>query len=261
MFDYQGTFTRAQWNVLRAFVLKEKTDVAYRLIHLTQMQTRLESLRDKLMLADNALGGTSLAGNAGDTSIVTSEGTTAANALIGQLPNPTNYGTQVPTVCGGDRPWQDTPLVFNKLVISDQGVDDSSNGIVVEDLKAWIYEQIKRRKEYMEYKLKKVNDAIEQIEYEKQLLTAVQIPRTSDYLDSRIRTIEGRFMNPNYKNSSLFETAEDFRTFPKLPSTVSSAEIGAPVKSQSIIDQEASAAVTKNNANTPSTKGYGFSGG
>ncbi len=261
MFDYQGTFTRAQWAVLRDFVLAEKADITYRLLHLTQVQTRLKSLRDKLMLADNALGGTSLTGNAGDASILTSDGTTSANALIAQLPNPTNYGTNVPTVVGGDRPWQDTPISFIKLVTSDQGVDDGTNGIIVEDLKGWIYEQIKRRKEYMEYKLKKVNDATEQIEYEKQLLIAVQVPRTSDYIQSKISTIEGRFVNTNYKNSSLFEKAEDFRTFPKLPPTSSAPETGAPSKSQSVIDQEAAASVTKNNANTPTTKGYGFEGG
>jgi len=263
MFDYLGTFTRSQWNVLKSFIIAEKLDISYRLTHLTALQTRLKSLREKLMLADNALGGTSLTGNAGDSSTVVSEGTTAAQALIKQLPNQSRYGASIPTVVGGDRPWQDEPISFNKLVISDQGIDDLSNGILVEDLKHWIYEQIKRRKEYIEYKLKKVNDAIEQIEYEKQLLTAIQVTTTSAYLESRIRTIEGRFMNPNYQNSSLFETAESFRTFPKLPAVASQTEIGLATKSQSVIDQETTSSVLKYNANVrkPSTKGYGRSGG
>jgi hypothetical protein len=250
MFDYLGHFTRAQWNVLMTFVRAERTDITFRILHLDAETTRLKTLRKKLMTCENALGGTSLAGNAGDpgsagTSRITSAGTTDAltlKTLLGVV------STNTPNVVGGDKPWMDTAYIPNKLIISDGGVDDLTNAIEIQDLKIWISAQIKRRREQLEYKLKKINDRIELIAKEKELLNEVLVPaKGSDYLESRALTVEGRFTDPLFKDESLFETSNDFRLWPQVPDqSIMSTVAGEPKIEQSLAEQQVAAKVSTN---------------
>ena len=252
MFDYLGHFTQAQWNVLILFVRAERIDITFRILHLDAETTRLKTLRGKLMTCENALGGTSLAGNAGDpgssgTSRITSEGTAQALALKTQL---AVTSTNTPNVVGGDKPWMDTAYAPNKLIISDQGTDDLVNAIGIQDLKIWILEQIKRRREQLEYKLKKINDRIELIAKEKELLNDVLVPaQGSDYIESRAVTILGRFTDPVFKDMSLFVTSNDFRLWPKVPDqAVTKGVAGEPKVAQALLEQNVAASTTANTA-------------
>lgn len=277
MFDYQGIFTRAQWTVLQSFITDQKTDIVFRKNHLTKEKDRLKKLRKKLFKADTALGGTSLLGNAGDqgsagTNRIISEGTVDAQAVIAELRplNPTRFppppAGNTPTVMGGDKPWKDDPIDPQKLIISNSGGNDASNAIIVEDLKLWVLKQIKRRRERFEYKLKKICDLIEQIESEIDLLDSVLVAKPtdkySDYILGRTRVIEGRFGSFVFKNKTLFETAEDTRTFPVISDTFADADtIGEPSKPQSVISAEVDAETTAKSAPKKKPQGFGFSGG
>jgi len=265
MFDYLGHFTRAQWNVLMTFVRAERLDISYRILHLDAETTRLKTLRGKLMTCENALGGTSLAGNAGDpgsagTARITSEGTAQALALKTQLAVTSTY---TPNVVGGDKPWMDTAYTFNKLIISDHGVDDLVNAIELQDLKVWILGQIKRRREQLEYKLKKINDRIELIAKEKELLNDVLTPaQGSDYVEGRAVTIEGRFTDPIFKDTSLFVTSNDFRLWPTVPDqSITSGVAGEPKAAQNLLEQQTAGSVSSETAKSSkfsNLNGVGF---
>ena len=272
MFNYQGVFTRSQWNVVKGEAIWQKGDITLRKLHLQQEITRLKTLRKKLFKADNALSGTSLKGSEGDGLIantIVSEGTTDAQAVIAELTplNPPNtFGTYIPTVCGGDKPWLDDPVYPKKLVSSYGGANDADNTLIIEDLKFWMLQQIKRQYEKTEFKLKKICDLIEQLQKEITLLDSILVSLPTDqynpYIEGRVQAIESRFTNFVYKDKTLFETAIYTRVFPSVSDTsTNTGDVGEPKVS---IDQDTAKINSEVQAETtakPTTKGYGFPGG
>ena len=271
MFNYQGIFTRAQWNVLRGEALWQKPDISLRKLHLQQEITRLKTLRKKLFKADNALSGTSLKGSEGDgieANTLISQGTTDAQAVIAELSplNPGVFGTYTPTVCGGDKPWLDDPVYPKKLVVGYAGANDADNTLIIEDFKLWMLQQIKQQYEKTEFKLKKICDLIEQLEKEIILLDSILVSLPTDaynpYIEGRIQAIESRFTNFVYKDKTLFETAVYTRVFPYVSDTSSNTgDVGEPKVS---IDQDTEKINTEVQTETsakPTPKGFGVSGG
>lgn len=272
MFNYQGIFTRAQWNVVRGEAIWQKPDISLRKLHLQQELTRLKTLRKKLFKADNALSGTSLKGSEGDgtgASTIISQGTTDAQAVIAELSplNPAGtFGTYTPTVCGGDKPWLDNPVYPAKLMISYAGVNDADNTLIIEDLKVWMLQQIKRQYENTEFKLKKICDLIEQVEDEIALLDSILVSRPTEqynpYIEGRVQAIESRFTNFVYKDKTMFETAIYTRTFPVVSDTAANTgDVGEPKVSISQDTANINTEVETETSAKPTTKGFGYPGG
>ena len=270
MFDYQGIFTLDQWNVLKTFVVNEKADILFRKTHLTAEKDRLRELRKNFFKADTAIDGTSLIGNAGDTGSagtnrIISKGTVDAEAVKAELQplDPPRYAANyTPTVMGGDKPWKDDPVTPDKLIISNSGANDASTAIITEDLKVWVLKQIKRRRERFEYKLKKINDKIEQIENEITQLDSVLVSTPEDlfnpYVEGRVNAVQGRFNSFIYKNKSLFLTAADTRLYPIVSDTFSdTGTTGEPSKSQSVISAETDAKTRSEVGPPKATQGFG----
>ena len=214
MFDFLGTFERRQWedptDGLHAFVLAAVRDANARLNYLQLEIGRAEKYVAKLVAADDALGGTSKRGNT--ASLYPSDAvekrelsdpkrqvpllkflaTTRAKPAISGV----SFGKEA-TLGGGDHIWLDLP-VRNELVEPGRVFSDQVTGALVEQAKSNLTEVIRRRRENLEFKLKKALDYREQLLREFFELTRKKIETDSNLKEAEQSTelAEGATLSP-----------------------------------------------------------------
>jgi len=179
MFDFLGTFARRQWEEpvdgFRKFLLDALNDLNARLNYLQLETVRVERYIAKLMDADGALGGTAHRGNQaglfGRTDIAQQAlsdpkrqvptlkflASASAREALGRI-GVVSDGT----MSGGDHIWIDLPL-RNELIEPGRIFTDQVTGALMEQAKAGLFEVIRRRRETLEFKLKKAWDYREQL--------------------------------------------------------------------------------------------------
>ena len=181
MFDFLGTFERRQWedstDGLRAFVLAAVQDANARLNYLKEEIGRVEKYMAKLVEADDALGGTSKRGNTASLYPIDAVQKRELADAKRQVPllkflattraKPALSGAGVSfakeaTVVGGDHIWLDLPA-RNELIEPGRIFNDQITGALVEQAKSSLTDVIRRRRENLEFKLKKALDYREQL--------------------------------------------------------------------------------------------------
>jgi len=174
MFDQLGTLIKPQWEEIKAFVIQEVQDISARIDHLESEKNRYNTFVKRLQRCDHALGGTSLRGNPG-ASFNPSHVNEKRLNLERQNPVPAS-GTSNPlktgpgeedngTVSGGDLVWLDKPQLKKTVKLSGS-FDDASTASLVAKIKEPFIAQIRRRRENLEYRLKKILDKVDQIDRE-----------------------------------------------------------------------------------------------
>jgi len=178
MFDQGGTLIKAQWEEIKAFVIQEVQDISARITHLEAEKNRYNTFLKRLQRCDHALGGTSLRGNPGASFKPNSVDPRRPN-IPRENPVPQS-GTRDPiqsgedetnagTVGGGDLVWLDKPQLKQKVKLAGS-FDDAATCSLLAKIKNPFTRQIRRRRENLEYRLKKTLDKVFQVEQEIDLL-------------------------------------------------------------------------------------------
>lgn len=156
MFDQQGIWIRRQWTEFENFVQQAKLDYKARMKHMEAERIRLRRYLSKLQLVDTLWGGTSLRGNPGasDTS---------------------PEDDPVPTQCGGDLAWKDDFVRMNLYHRASGTGWDADIASIVGTIKYRMIPIIKRRREDLEFEMKKTLDRIDQLRLEIQHLQILSV--------------------------------------------------------------------------------------
>jgi len=168
MFDQQGIWIKRQWDAFKQFLQQVKKDYAYRQTHLEVERIRLLRYLWKLQDVDKQLGGTALDGNPG-----------------------ASYKAGTPTECGGDLVWTNDMVLVNLLNRAADTGWDADIAEMVTTLKSRHIGQIRRKREHLEYKMKKVLDRIDQLRL--QIKHLAILCAKDGGIDSLINMVEAEF--------------------------------------------------------------------
>jgi len=206
-FNFYGTLTTGQWEEFKKFALIQKTDIQARILWLNRelltvgVFTTIYDDGTNLPVSFTAAPTTSYAAKLLQAYRIL--GGTPERDMILRTSDQPVFLTTAPhmqvqtdgTVAGGF-----SDLFTNGKRYRGTQRFDRDLGFIIERFKKWQLEAIKRKREHLEFKIKRALDYSDQLQIERDLLQAMIAPASDTSVDNQIINIEKLFHRPGAMN-------------------------------------------------------------
>lgn len=198
-YDINGTFTATQFARFRDYVRNQVQLIDARIAHLEAERDRIGSLA---FAYDSGGGPTGIASDAANAySTYCGKLFGAYEALGGDAEFDLQVrSTQQPVFqLAGDEA-SPSQLMSNGEVISVQGLADSASALLMQQMRGWVHEDIQRRKEALERKIRRAIDYAEQLNAEiselRTIKAGIETSGSLEFLINNMGTLiaDGRYM-------------------------------------------------------------------
>lgn len=174
-FDFLGTFNKSQFERFLAFAKDQLTDVVGRIRHISYEKRRMGNL-----VFEYDKGGTPL------SYTTTSPATTYIGGLVsayevlgGQVKYDLQVRTRKQAVYILDGSEYDTPsLLSNGEILPGKALADSLSAEFMAEAKAWLQPALHYRREYLERKVRRALDYVDQLDQEQKVLETIVKDKT-----------------------------------------------------------------------------------
>jgi len=205
-FDFLGTFNTSQFNRFMAFARSQTADIARRLAHLNYEKKRMGSLTFEY---DEGGVPTSYVVSGVSSSYI-GRLVAAYEALGGQV----EFDLQVRTrdqavyLMEGD---EVTPPQFmsNGDVVGTRGLDDKDSAELIRRSRTWMQPALHYRREYLERKVRRAIDYVDQLDDEIQTLSIIVQPDTTEYSLAYIAKEVGKLLTDTEYRSIFDDRGQD----------------------------------------------------
>ncbi len=195
-FDFLGTFNKSQFDRFMTFARSQFADISGRVAHLNYEKLRAGSLT---FTYDG--GGVPTAYSASSSTSTYIGGLVAAYEALG---GDVKFDLQVRTraqsvflVAGTDT--SPAQYMSNGEVVGGKGLRDSASAEYIRTAREWMHPALHYRREYLERKIRRVIDYVDQLDAELELLASIQQPAdTEGSLEWVATKISELLTNDNY---------------------------------------------------------------
>ena len=196
-FDFLGTFNASQLARLAAFLRDQKSDIGGRIAHLTYEKKRIGSLTMEFDGRGAPL-----------RYVVSSPTDTYIGALVSTyevLGGNVLYDLQVRTLGQAvylERGTETRPAtrMSNGEPVGSRGLADAPSSELVRKARSWVQGSLHYRREYLEKKIRRAIDYVDQLDAEPKLLANVASNATTKgSLDYTLAEIDRLIQDPNYR--------------------------------------------------------------
>jgi len=206
-FNFYGTLTTGQWEEFRKFALIQSSDIQARILWLNRelltvgVFTTLYDSATNLPISFSAVPQTSYASKLLQAYRILG-GNPERDMILRTSDQPVFLTKASPmvvqrdgTVTGGF-----TDQFTNGKRYRGSQRFDRDLGFIIERFKKWQLEAIKRKREHLEFKIKRALDYSDQLQIERDLLTIMTAPASTSTVDDQIVKIETLFHRPGAMN-------------------------------------------------------------